>query len=180
MPRTPTQDPRPRPPAIPTADAPLTPSKSHRKRDTHAFQVLGVQFVALSAAQLTRLALPKALHEAVVAAQRMRSHGAHPRQMQPIGKLMRQLEPAALSRIRAALTPGRADGEGLEPDHGGVTSPRPRPSATDSSHTGRPGRAQSRRSDPTTPAGVPRQHERLPAGPRRASDARGSAGPPPP
>ena len=27
-----------------------------------------------------------------------------------------------------------------EPDHGGVTSPRPRPSATDSSHTGRPGR----------------------------------------
>ncbi len=122
MPRTPTQDPRPRPPAIPTADAPLTPSKSHRKRDTHAFQVLGVQFVALSAAQLTRLALPKALHEAVVAAQRMRSHGAHPRQMQPIGKLMRQLEPAALSRIRAALTPGRADGEGLEPDHGGVTS----------------------------------------------------------
>ena len=68
MPRTPTQDPRPRPPAIPTADAPLTPSKSHRKRDTHAFQVLGVQFVALSAAQLTRLALPEALHEAVVAA----------------------------------------------------------------------------------------------------------------
>jgi ribosome-associated protein len=55
---------------------------------------------------LARLALPEALHEAV-AAQRMRSHGAHTRQMQYIGKLMRQLEPPALSRIRAALAPGR-------------------------------------------------------------------------
>ena len=107
MPRPPTQDPRPRPTAIPTADAPLTPSKSQRKRDAHAFQALGVQLVALSAAQLARLDLPEALHEAVVAAQRMRSHGARSRQTQYIGKLMRQLEPTALSRIRAALAPGQ-------------------------------------------------------------------------
>ena len=96
------------PPALPTADAPLTPSKSQRKRDAHALQTLGVQLVALSAAQLARLDLPEALHEAVVAAQRMRSHGARTRQMQYIGKLMRQLEPSVLSRVRAALTPGRA------------------------------------------------------------------------
>jgi ribosomal 50S subunit-associated protein YjgA (DUF615 family) len=44
----------------------------------------------------------------VVAAQRMRSHGARTRQMQYIGKVMRQLEPSVLSRVRAALTPGRA------------------------------------------------------------------------
>ena len=108
MPRPPTQDTRPHPPALPTADAPLPPSKSQRKRDAHALQALGVQLVALSAAQLARLDLPETLHEAVVAAQRMRSHGARTRQMQYIGKVMRQLEPTALSRIRAALTPGRA------------------------------------------------------------------------
>src|SRR6266849_5116456 len=111
----PTQETHPPPSAIPTADAPLTPSTSQRKRDAHAFQALGVQLVALSAAQLTRLALPEALHEAVVAAQRMRSHGARTRQIQYIGKVMRQLEPTALSRIRAALTPGRA------------VTPRPQP-----------------------------------------------------
>ena len=108
MPRPPTQDPSLHPPAIPRTDAPFPPSKSQRKRDAHAFQALGVQLVALSAAQLARLDLPEALHQAVVAAQRMRSHGARTRQMQYIGKVMRQLEPTALSRIRAALTPGRA------------------------------------------------------------------------
>ena len=92
----------------PPSDAPLTPSKSQRKRDAHALQALGVQLVALSAAQLARLDLPEALHEAVVAAQRMRSHGARTRQRQYIGKVMRQLEPSVLSRVRAALTPGRA------------------------------------------------------------------------
>ncbi len=108
MPRPPTQDTSPRPTAIPTADAPLPLSKSQRKRNAHALQALGGQLVALSAAQLARLDLPEALHEAVVAAQRRRSHGARTRQMQSIGKVMRQLEPTMLSRVRAALTPGRA------------------------------------------------------------------------
>ena len=186
MPRPPTQDTRPHPPALPTADAPLTPSKSQRKRDAHALQALGVQLVALSAAQLARLDLPEALHEAVVAAQRMRAHGARTRQMQYIGKLMRQLEPTVLSSRRVdargrtprppcseAATghagtprahPTRRRGPCLSPTTAGVTSPRPRPSVTDSSHTGRPGRARSRRSDPTRPAGAPRQHDRPPAG----------------
>jgi len=74
MPRPPTQDHSPRPPTLPTADAPLTLSKSQRKRDAHALRALGVQLVALSAAQLARLDLPEALHEAVLAAQRMRAH----------------------------------------------------------------------------------------------------------
>ena len=108
MPRPPTPDPRPHPPALPTADAALTPSKSQRKRDAHALQALGVQLVALSAAQLARLDLPETLHEAVLAVQRMRSHGARTRHMQYIGKLMRQLDPSVLSRIRAALDTRRA------------------------------------------------------------------------
>jgi ribosome-associated protein len=93
---------------MPTADAPFTPSKTQRTRDAHALQALGDELVALSAAQLARLDLPEALHEAVVAAQRMRAHGAQRRQMQYIGKLMRQLEPTVISRIRAALTPERS------------------------------------------------------------------------
>ena len=119
MPRPPTQEIRLLPTAIPTADAPLTPSKSQRKRDAQALQALGVHLVALSAAHLARLALPEILHEAVLAAQRMRSHGARTRQMQYIGKLMRQLNPTALRRIRAVLAPRQADGQGLEPAHGG-------------------------------------------------------------
>jgi ribosomal 50S subunit-associated protein YjgA (DUF615 family) len=108
VPRPPTQETRPPPTAIPMADAPLTPSKSQRKRDAQALQALRVQLIALSAAQLARLELPEVLHEAVLAAQRMHAHGARTRQMQSIGKLMRQLKPTALSRIRAALTSGRA------------------------------------------------------------------------
>ena len=106
MPRPPTPDHSPRPP---------TPSKSQRKRDAHALQALGVQLITLSTAQLARLDLPEALHEAVVAAQQIRSHGARTRQLQYIGKVMRQLDPTALSRVRAALTPGRA------------VTPRPQP-----------------------------------------------------
>ena len=111
MPRPSTQETRPHPPALPTADAsdaPLTPSKTHRKREAHALQTLGIQLVALSAAQLARLELPEPLHEAVLAAQRMRAHGARTRQRQSIGTRMRQLDPRVLSHIRAASVPGRA------------------------------------------------------------------------
>jgi len=75
MPQFPPQDPRPHPPALPAADAPLPPSKTQRDRDAHALQALGGQLVALSAAQLAQLDLPETLHEAVVAAQRMRRTG---------------------------------------------------------------------------------------------------------
>jgi ribosome-associated protein len=104
------QDTNPRPLTPPTADAadaPLTPSKTQRKRDAHALQALGVQLLALSAAQLARLELPETLHEALLAAQRMRAHGARTRYLQYIGKLMRQLEPSVLSRVRAALMSDR-------------------------------------------------------------------------
>jgi ribosomal 50S subunit-associated protein YjgA (DUF615 family) len=68
MPRPSAPDPSLRQPALPMADASLMPSKSQRKRDAHVLQALGVQLVALSAAQLARLDLPETLHEAVLAA----------------------------------------------------------------------------------------------------------------
>ena len=107
MPQRPPHDPRSHPPALPAADVPLSPSKTQRKRDAHALQALGVQLVVLSTVQLARLDLPETLHEAVLAVQRMRSHGARTRQLQYIGTLMRQLEPSVLSRVRAALAPER-------------------------------------------------------------------------
>ena len=97
-----------RPPTAPTAEAQERPSKSQRKRDAHALQALGAQLVALSPGYLARLQLPDALREAVLAAQGMRSHGARLRQMQYIGKLMRQLDAAALRTVHEALDPGRA------------------------------------------------------------------------
>jgi ribosome-associated protein len=101
--------------AEPSAEAETRPSKSQRKRDAQALQALGAQLVALSPGHLAQLHLPDALREAVVAAQGMRSHGARTRQMQYIGKLMRQLDPASLRTVCEALEPGRA------------STPRPQP-----------------------------------------------------
>jgi ribosome-associated protein len=96
------------PHTAPTADAAPRPSKSQRKREAHALQALGAQLVALPPAQLARMELPDALREAVLTAQGLRPHGARRRHMQYIGKLMRQLEPAVLRMVRAALEPTRA------------------------------------------------------------------------
>ena len=92
----------------PTADPPAPPSKSQRKRDAHALQALGAQLVALSPGHLAQLDLPDGLRAAVVAARGMRQHGARLRQMQYIGKCMRQLEPAVLRRVHEALPLRRA------------------------------------------------------------------------
>jgi len=87
----------------PTADAQTKPSKSQRKRDAHALQVLGARLVELPPALLTRLELPDVLREAVLAMRGMPSHGARTRQIQYIGKLMRQLDPAVLRTVREGL-----------------------------------------------------------------------------
>jgi ribosome-associated protein len=87
----------------PTAEAQTKPSKSQRKRDAHAMQALGAQLVELPPAHLARLELPDVLREAVLAVQGMRQHGARTRQMQYIGRLMRQLDAAVLRTVREAL-----------------------------------------------------------------------------
>lgn len=94
---------RPFSPIPPAADSPLRPSKSQRKREAHAMQDLGERLVALPPASLARLALPAALHNAVVAARAMPQHGARARQMQYIGKLMRYLEEEERQALERAL-----------------------------------------------------------------------------
>jgi ribosome-associated protein len=79
---------------------PAEPSKSQRKRDAHGLQNLGAQLVELKPAQLEKLALPDDLLNAVQAARAIPQRGARKRQLQYIGKLMRQIDPEP---IRTAL-----------------------------------------------------------------------------
>lgn len=81
-------------------DEPAVPSKTRRKREMHQLQALGEALVALPAERLARVPLPEELREAVQDARRFSSHGAHRRQLQYIGRLMRTVE---AEPIRAAL-----------------------------------------------------------------------------
>ena len=76
------------------------PSKSQRKREMDALQDIGAALVTLSAQQLDSINLPENLREAVVFARGMKPDESRRRQMQYIGKLMRQVDPAP---IRARL-----------------------------------------------------------------------------
>ena len=83
--------------------APEPPSKSQRKREATALQDLGEQLVKLTSAQLRRVPLPDDLLSAVRAAQAITQRGAHKRQLQLIGKLMRRLDDPETDAIRTAL-----------------------------------------------------------------------------
>ena len=76
------------------------PSKSRRKADAHAVQALGVELVALNRNQLAQVEMPESLRDAVQAAQRISAHEGRRRQLQFIGKLMRNID---LAPIRAKL-----------------------------------------------------------------------------
>lgn len=69
------------------------PSKSRRKADAHALQTLGAELVALNKNQLAQVDMPESLREAVQAAQRIHAHEGRRRQLQYIGKLMRNVDP---------------------------------------------------------------------------------------
>lgn len=86
------------PPPIPAEDA--APSKTRRKQAMHALQDLGEALVALDAKRLAELGLPERLVDAVTEARGIRAHEGRRRQLQFIGKLMRDVDPAP---IRAAL-----------------------------------------------------------------------------
>lgn len=79
---------------------PDRPSKSQRKRDMAALQDIGTELVMLNADQLAQIGLPERLFDAIVDAQRIRDFEGRRRQMQFIGKLMREIDPAP---IRAHL-----------------------------------------------------------------------------
>jgi len=72
------------------------PSKSQRKRDAQALQRLGVTLVDLPQSQLARLALDEKLTEAIQQARDIKPGGARKRQIQHIGRLLRQTDAEAI------------------------------------------------------------------------------------
>jgi ribosome-associated protein len=71
-------------------------SKTRRKAQMHALQKLGVELVELSKDRLASMELPETLIEAIHDAQRITAHEGRRRQMQYIGKLMRDIDPAPI------------------------------------------------------------------------------------
>lgn len=81
----------------------LPPSKSQRKRDMHALQDIGTELEALAKDRLARVPMPEALADAIHAARRITSHEGKRRQMQYVGKVMRNLDEDEVDAIRRAL-----------------------------------------------------------------------------
>ncbi|MBE0623069.1 MAG: DUF615 domain-containing protein [Burkholderiales bacterium] len=82
-------------------------SKTRRKKDMLALQDLGVQLVALNEQQLQDMQLPEPLLDAVQEAKRLTKHEARRRQMQYIGRLMRDID---ATPIRERLEQWRGQG----------------------------------------------------------------------
>jgi ribosome-associated protein len=76
------------------------PSKTRRKHEMHALQDLGLALVAQDPARVAELGLPEQLVDAIAQARGIRAHEGRRRQIQYIGKLMREVDPAP---IEAAL-----------------------------------------------------------------------------
>lgn len=77
----------------------LPPSKSQKKRDSQALQDLGAALVELSPERLKKVPLEEDLYQAIRDCQRMTAHGAHRRQLQYIGKLMRHVDPEPIQAV---------------------------------------------------------------------------------
>jgi len=80
------------------------PSRTELKRESSELQKTGEDLLALRADLFERLDLSEKLRDAIAEAKRITNFEGKRRQMQFIGKLMRQLDPADLERVRAALT----------------------------------------------------------------------------
>ncbi len=82
------------------------PSKSQLKREQLELQELGREMTKLGDDQLKRIHLPEDVLAEIIEFRRMRSFGAQRRQLQLIGKKMRNMDPKA---VREAID--RATGE---------------------------------------------------------------------
>ena len=94
------------PPTAPEAEA---PSKTRRKQAMHALQDLGEALIALDAKRLGELGLPERLVDAVTVARGIRAHEGRRRQLQYIGKLMRDVDPAPIREALARWAAGVPD-----------------------------------------------------------------------
>jgi ribosome-associated protein len=79
-------------------------SKTKRKQEMTALQSLGARLVDLPESQIAELPMEENLREAVLEAKRITSHEAKRRQMQYVGRLMREIDPAPLRERLEAMT----------------------------------------------------------------------------
>ena len=77
-------------------------SKTRRKQLMHELQALGMEISRLPPARLAQLDLPEALLEAIETLHRLRAHEAIRRQMQYIGRLMREVDAEPIRERLAA------------------------------------------------------------------------------
>jgi ribosome-associated protein len=82
-------------------------SKTRKKREMHELQALGIALARLPDAQLEAVRMPDKLREALHEWRRIKSHEAKRRQMQYIGRLMRDVDPEPL-RARIAEVEGHS------------------------------------------------------------------------
>jgi ribosome-associated protein len=79
------------------------PSKSQLKREAEALQQLGEELVELPPARLEKFPLPEHLHKAIRECQQIRQRGGRKRQLQYIGRLMRELDAEPIREAMARL-----------------------------------------------------------------------------
>jgi ribosome-associated protein len=84
------------------------PSKSQRKRDARSAQALGACLVALPGHRLKALPLDGELLEAVMMARTLRPGGAHKRQIQFIGRLLRHMDTEPIRQALEQAPPRRS------------------------------------------------------------------------
>lgn len=88
----------------PGAELAIRPNKSQLKRDSDALQALGTQLTQATATTVAKCGLPDNLLAAIKEYHRLpNAHGAQRRQLQLIGKLMRDVDEETVERIHAQL-----------------------------------------------------------------------------
>ena len=92
------------------SDRSVRPSKTKKKEAMHELQDLGSELVELSVGQLKRINLPDDILAAVRECQKITAHGARRRQLQYIGKLMRNADDEPI-RAGLALIRGESSAE---------------------------------------------------------------------
>lgn len=90
--------------SVPAAER---PSKTRRKAEMHELQALGEALAALPAARLQAIELPDELRDAFAELRRIRAHEGRRRQLQYVGRLMRDVDALPL---REALARERLPG----------------------------------------------------------------------
>jgi ribosome-associated protein len=84
------------------------PSKTRLKQQSHELQKLGMALAALPQAKLAQLDLPERLGEALAEFRTTRTHEGRRRQLQFVGKLMREVDPEPLREAVAEARLGSA------------------------------------------------------------------------